>query len=430
MIEDALKTTRALHRLIMTVSLAIIVFSLSLSNLSDERKWESNIDGLIQLDFLSYDNFVQELVKGESALLLEPLAEQIKSGIDDIGQNLILEMRLLSEIFSAPFHIGKIKLADFGMNNTSTTNLNELILVNTFDASKDVQIVIPEVGDLPKLIIEFLDKHRGTDGYVGGLILNVGGELKNSNLYNSFLADELKPGLLTFSFQLSGAIPNEPPKSFETSLKVKVHTVKNSSFMHWVKQNISSNGILDVQGEKIVFGKDLIDLPVRYRDVPLGKLSKIFADRILAAGPEGRSVSILGTDVPGTMITIASPLVLLFLMFYFVHHIRHLSKLVETEPKAALQFAWLPISLGEGWPVSWSWMRRNVPVWGLQAVFDSIALPVASLVLLYIRIWYFSGFKILPVSIIVVGVVGVVSFGFLVLKNIGMVRQLLRHKSG
>jgi len=59
MIEDALKSTRTLHRLIMTVSLVTIVFALSINLPEDKAAQKQIIDDLVAIDFTDYNAFVE-----------------------------------------------------------------------------------------------------------------------------------------------------------------------------------------------------------------------------------------------------------------------------------------------------------------------------------------------------------------------------------
>ena len=409
----------------MTVSLAVIVFAFSLNTLSDERRWKSNIDALVQVNFLDYDTYVKKIVRENSAPILNPIAERIRSEINS-SRNHILLLNRITDKLASPLHVGKIKLNEFGLDDISAISLNDFSLINQFGARNDIQFVIPDTDNLPQLLNEFFDKYRGKFGYVGGSISTVRGELETSDAFNTFLQSKGESPTVKFSFRLSGARPTEPPASFETNFSVKIRTISNSSFLHWVKQNKSSTGIVNVQDSKIVFGDDLTDLPERFRKTPLQSLSTMFAERIEAAGPEGRSVSILGIDVPGTMIALASPLTLLFLLFYFAHHVRHLSNIVVVEPLSVRQFAWLPIALDEGWPKSWTWMRQHMPAWRLEAFFISVALPVTSLVLLYAHLEYFSDFMLWPALMTVTAICGLIGFGLLSVKYIRKIRHLLQ----
>lgn len=82
MIEDSLRTTRNLHRLIVSVSAASIVFAMSFS--VSEMKYEQWLDlkALQSLSFKGYDEFAQEALAAYSQETLQPLSKQAISGLD------------------------------------------------------------------------------------------------------------------------------------------------------------------------------------------------------------------------------------------------------------------------------------------------------------------------------------------------------------
>ena len=58
MIEDALKSTRNLHGLILVVSLVTLIFSLSLKVEETKRTQKLEVDALLRTDFLAYETWL------------------------------------------------------------------------------------------------------------------------------------------------------------------------------------------------------------------------------------------------------------------------------------------------------------------------------------------------------------------------------------
>src|SRR5438874_2705996 len=78
LITDALTVTRNLHRLIITVSLVTIIFSLSLRLPQNVRLREQAIRRFLQTDFSDYDRFVDSEVEKVQKLWLAPLAHDLR----------------------------------------------------------------------------------------------------------------------------------------------------------------------------------------------------------------------------------------------------------------------------------------------------------------------------------------------------------------
>lgn len=78
MIEDALKSTRNLHRLIIGVSLAVLVFSLSVYLPDEKIRQKSAIDALLDIDFLAYEIWLQDKLEAEIKKQVIPAVQPLR----------------------------------------------------------------------------------------------------------------------------------------------------------------------------------------------------------------------------------------------------------------------------------------------------------------------------------------------------------------
>ena len=401
----------------MTVSLVTLVFSLSLNNLDDERRWKSAIDAVIQANFLAYDEFVQEMVENASQEHLTPIVKKVSSRIEE-SKYLILLLNRIIQKFAEPLHVGKILTEQNHIRKIRAASLDELELINSLDVARNVQIVVPHVDSLITKIEQYLNMHQGAGIHVDEV--NAGLELEPS--LQSFLPNGPTFSDISFSFGLNEPGSFSPPPPFETSVVVDIRSIENSSFIYWIKNKARLGDVVLVEDNRVKFAPSLNDAPYGYREVKLGELSLKLSDEIARSDPENRFVSILGTEVPGLMIVIASPLTLFFLAYYFMFHVRHLRSVAERDRESLRQFAWLPLSLTQCWTVRWRNTSLSVQSWKLETVASGIGLPIVALAVLYRQLSTFGGVEFWSTSVLLFGALGIIGFGSLSLRNIARVR--------
>ena len=159
MVEDALKSTRTLHRLIMTVSLVTLVFALSVSLPEDKIKLKAAIDGLLEIDFLAYDSFVDEQVKAAVETELQPISSGAAKRFAD-GKFLVFGLDYLAGTLLKPLHVGKLLPKQLLLAEMSNATLSKLRAINGLSLGKNVQIVIPETDGLLTEIESYLKENE------------------------------------------------------------------------------------------------------------------------------------------------------------------------------------------------------------------------------------------------------------------------------
>ena len=417
-IEDALKTTRTLHRLILTASLATIVFPLSLKTLSDEHRWKAAIDALIQADFLAYEQFVQQKVEGASQEKLAPVVQKISSRLE-AKNYLIFNIHHISERFADPLHVGKFLTNESRLAEISATSLVQLNALNGLELAQDVQIVVPRIDELIAKMERFFNVHTRAGNVVDDI---------SAGIDHDFLAQTFLPGESSFAFFRFDLVNSDvtSPVVFETSVEVDIHTIVDSSFTYWIEHEAAFGDVVSVESGNVMFGPTLTDMLAGYDSEELGKLSLRLADEIAKAGPESRSVSILGTQVSGLMIIFASPLALFFLAYYFMNHLSHLRNLAEQKPDLLRHFAWLPLTLQQHWTICFRGASCTLPAWILETAVSGVGLPIASLAMLYIRLSKFGGVGFWQTSVLLGAAAGILGLGILSLRHISEVRACIK----
>lgn len=138
-----------------------------------------------------------------------------------------------------------------------------------------------------------------------------------------------------------------------------------------------------IDGNDIRFLPDVAPLPKGFTEEPLGTLSLRLADEIRAAGPEQHTLAILGTEVPGRLLVLAAPLVLMALLYYFKGHLSHLTRMSEHHATDMVGFSWLPINASSwqlpGTQLNWSGYLAEI-------VATLAILPVGALLVMYFRL--------------------------------------------
>lgn len=388
MIEDALKSTRNLHRLIVAVSLITLVFSLSLNLPRDKIALKEAIDRLIETDFLAYDQFVQEKVGQFAQANLRPIGQHVNERLDAGGRR-IFQLRHIGEVLAEPLHIGKLLIDELVLKDVAAASLTQLDALNGLDLGRNVQVLKPQAADLVELIEAFLNQHDQGTKRVESVRAGIG---DFDFTAQSFLPDDTATPALYFELRdsvLSGGAP-----VFNESFGADIETLSETSFLYWVQQTFKRDDPIAVQGRKLVFLPELSEIPTGLREEKLGALSLRLDDEIKSRGPENLSATILGTQVPGLLIVLASPTVLLFLSYYLMQHTSHLRDLPTDDMQAFRQFAWLPLALPGGRQATQENAMRMPSPWALETVATIIILPVVSLFVLYVQLNQFGGLKL------------------------------------
>ena len=432
MIEDALKATRTLHRLIMAVSLTTLVFALSLSLPKEKVAQRDAIDALINSDFLAYDQIVAKQVKTFREENLVPFGTTLNKKVNSTP-GLTSDLYGLGEVYSKQLHIGKLLTKNLVLANISSATLSQLNSLDTFQIiSRDVQVVVPRIKELTEKVEAFLSDNS-VFGYKLGNI-RVNGKEHNSTTdfveEQKFTTDSFLPGADTnflLEFDLVNMAGNGLDRTFSEHLTADYVTLPKSSFVQWLANNEDMVGVVSIDDSQVVFAPSLENAPKGIREEKLGSLLQRLTNEIESERLEGQSVTILGTQVPGLLIIVAAPLTLLALSYYFTNHTGHLAQLIEKDAKAFKGFAWMPLAIRIDFPLFFFRKAEGdyrISGWVLETITSSVILPVASLAILYWQLTHIVVIGLWPSLVILIASIGIVIFGLKSLRNIKTVRTV------
>lgn len=291
------------------------------------------------------------------------------------------------------------------------------------DLGRDVQVIKPQTTELMDVLEAFLREH----GHGTKRIESVRAGIDDSPfIAETFLPDD-DAAIAGLYFELrENLLPGAAPV-FNGSFNADIETLPGTSFLHWVQQTLKENDAIAVQGRRLVFLSGLSEIPTGYPDKPLGTLSLDLADEIASKGPEKLSAKILGTEVPGLLIVIASPTILLFLSYYFMQHTAHLRLLVTEDFKAFREFAWLPVALRSDTSNQSNKKPRMIHAWVAETVATTIILPVLAMVVLFVQLDQFGGLRSFHTLLFGGVCFAVILMGGRTLDNIGDIRTQLAH---
>ena len=423
-IEDALKSTRTLHRLIMIVSIVTIAFSLPLHPSEEKIAQKYAINTLINSNFIAYDQFVNERVEAFRQESLVPIGDALNKKIKSRGYR-VSNLDDLGETFSKPLYVGKLITENLALADMSGATLKQLDRINIFCLSSDVQVVVPRMQELTKKIEAYLSENASEKSFSGT-------EKRIAEIHVSFSEDEFTNAFLTKT-DISGSLYFEVHRhaySFSDDFLADVVTLPESSFIHWLTQKLSNKDnmvkVVSIDEGSVVFAPILNTISPGLRDKNLGILHQNLTKEIASTAPEKQTVNILGVQVRGLLIVVASPLTLLILSYYFANHTNHLVRLVKKNSEAFKNFLWMPLSIRIDIPLLFfSKAERGYRIsgWVLETIMSIIVLPLASLLILYRQLNQFGSIDLWPSLIILVGSIGIIMFGLMSLGNINTVRN-------
>ena len=163
--------------------------------------------------------------------------------------------------------------------------------------------------------------------------------------------------------------------------------------MSWLTTKGFDPIITETNGE-IKFLSELDNLPVGFTETKLGLLSAQLRDQIEAGGPDQRTITILGTEVPGRLLVLAAPLVLAGLAYYFKSHLSHLKELAGKQSGEMYGFAWLPINQAK-WEVPFT--KGTVLLHKAELIATVAILPISALIIMLYKL---SSFGTVSVGIV------------------------------
>ena len=420
MIEDALKSTRALHRLIMTVSLVTIVFALS-TNLPQEKAAQKQIiDDLIATDFAAYSTFVASKVEEKRQADLVPLSEQFGKELESKG-HLTFGLNNLADEFGKPIHVGQVLLEELLLTEMSNATIVGLNALNGISLGSDVQILVPRTDLLLAEIDAFLADNPQAGRRVDEIQVSLG--------ETDFIAESFLPGqevTVGIYFELLDAVRTGGAPVFNASFLADLVEIDDTSFLTWLSTQAFDESLVKLDGGEVIFASALQSAPQGFTNEKLGILSLRLEDEIAKSSPTSQSVSILGTNVPGALAMFASPIILFALSYYFAAHTGHLSRIVSKDRESFEAFSWLPISIKAEWRIVSSKNRVLVlPLGVLECMSSAVLLPIGAMALLYFRLQTFGGLSLLQISCLLGAAMGIFLFGLFAMKNVLQVRSIL-----
>ena len=420
MIEDALKSTRTLHRLIMTVSLVTIVFALSISLPEDKASQKQIIDGLIATNFAAYNGFVEGKVAERSQAVLKPLSEKIATDLEAKG-HMTFGLGTLADEFGKPIHIGRLLNDQLILNEVSNASIVALNALNGLSLGANVQILVPRTEELLKEIDAFLAGNPQAGRRVDTIRITTGDF--------DFTGESFLPGDQTtvgIYFELLDPVRTGGAPTFSANFLADIVEIEDSSFLLWLRSQSIDEQLVSFDVDEIVFARELQSAPKGFTNEKLGVLSLRLADEISKSSPANQSVSILGTNVPGALAIFASPIILFALAYYFGAHTGHLARIVSRDRDSFEEFSWLPISMKAELTLPLSDKTHLRLPYGVVECFSSaMLLPIISMGLLYFRLQAFGSLPTLQMICLVAAAVGIVGFGILSLRNVIVVRDSL-----
>ena len=414
LIEDALKSTRNLHRLILAVSLVTLVFSFSLRVSESERLQKAVVDELIDTDFTRYSDWLEPKLDAAISEYLRPAVQPLDDSLrDDV---LAFNFQHITDALIQPAHVGQILVDQLVLANMSAASLSALDALNGLSLERNVQISVPQLGEIEDELRVFFERNSGFGKRIDSVLVTI-----NDFDYDT---DSFHPGdtiTTTLYFELRDAVAVAGSPVFQAYFESKLIELPNTSFLAWLRET-NNVGAIAVRDNRLLFAPSLNDLPRGFREEALGSLSLRLANDIQRAGPEARSATILGTEVPGLLIVLAAPLTLMALTYYFVSHAAHIARVAEHRAEEIVGFAWLPLTMTD-----WRFrgIERRIPGYVVELVFSLVFLPVLSLATLFLKLYQFGGVSLATGVLIGLAIVWVIVFAWYARSAVLRIRNAL-----
>lgn len=400
-VEDALKVTRNLQRLLLVACVVAMVFLASLRDVSRERALLDALSQLPQqpllLDHQQYERWVRESFAERAIMSLTFFSEQVDHMLAVVAKQGLGRDRgdldPLREALISPVPVAGASLAEIGSRELKLRDLDELI-GRTRCPLVFISISDRSLAHLGESLLRAFPTRRA-------LIRDV--EL-----------DLVKPPPPIDQLRHSGAlVPLEltfevlSPES-QSRYTITVDGRCEPDFHHSV-----------VDWWAAEFSLHLLHPLMRWKDIepPLKPDARIDAiqveleRRIATAQAANRTIDLLGLSIPGSLALFAIPATLLGFIGSLLIHLAHLHRIAAQHRQTFRQFSWTPVSPGEMW------------LWESTGLL--LVLPVCVHLLLIYRAPAFGDELLLPVLAGFVGAVGCARAGVALLRSISRLRRKL-----
>lgn len=367
--KDALEVTRNLHRLIITASLVTLVFSLSLRFPDQTRRQRDAISQFLRTDFSQYERDIEARGAEAAKQFLLPLAREIRESLR--ASNLVVSLESsIADAFEKPILLGQFKVDETKLTTPSELTVRQLErLGELYPLTGDVRIVVAETANLlAQVHAELLERGR-----YGMIVQRVRLEPTDHHSAMDPPADGDRI-MMQLSFELIRGGP--PSEVIVAVFEATVRQLPGTSFRRWLEQRPELVGVAEPTTNGVKWLPALNDLPREAQERRLGDVLGALNDELQTGSPESKSVSLLGTEIPGFLLVYAAPMTLLALSYYFLFHLAHVCRFASRHKLDCERFAWLPLSLETGW------------VW--EALISLGVLPVLALSVLITQLWRYN----------------------------------------
>lgn len=398
-IEAALEVTRNLHRLIISVSVITFVFALSLRQPQNEKSQQDAIEHFLNFDFSRYDTYVEEKIAESGRRLLKQPVEDLRAAVEK-AKAPVFGTPQIAAAFDKPTVVGRFKVSDTKLVTPGDLTLRQLDVLKTFPLSEDVRIFVPEVQDIAPIIQDFLEKSGRPGMNVQTVRVAASEDFPDTELPAAGTMVKM-----TCHFELIGQSPPFPV--FQAVLNATVEAVPETSFLAWLSKQPGAAEITSNTIGGLTWLPTLQGLPKDQAERRLGDVLASLKASLEKGRPESQTVSLLGAEIPGSLLIFATPLTLLALCYYLLFHLVHLSHYAVEHAIIVRRFAWLPLTLQAGW------------VW--ETGFSIGLLPMAALLTLGGQLFRFGFLTVTSALFIAIVTLGV---GWLVKKSFRQVSSI------
>jgi len=393
--------------------LVTLIFALSLKSEETKRIQKAAVDALLQADFLAYETWLAGKLQPFIDEALGPRTARVEAALKDL---LVFKLDEVVRVLNKPAHVGKLLTDETVLTDLDEATLAQLEHLNALSLGRDVQIAVPDLEPLVPEMLSFFGAHKTTGRRIEEASVIT---LASDRTVTSFVDLDRLPADLSFKLVDSVRVAGSP--TFQGSFDVIMRDIPGTSFLSWLAEtNLGS--IVEIADGDVIFAPALSDAPNGVRQEKLGTLSQRLAREIASAGPEERTATILGTQVPGLLVVLAAPLTLMALTYYFVNHTTHVSRLAEQHADEIRGFAWLPITMRD-WRIPG--LARPIPGHRVELLVSTALLPLAALVALYFKLLAFGEVSKPTSLLLLVASLWIASFWWIAQRKVDRIREVL-----
>lgn len=337
---DSLTTARTTHRITVLTAVAVALFGWSARPPADLEACQDELLQLSNVDWELYTSMVTERAKtayGEAAIAIDSLVREV---LADRSPRVSLASEWTSQVEQPP-HVGMLNIDVLAVSDRAKVSAAEIDRLLSYDfARRDAVLVIPQLDELEASLLDWIRQHVDTGlGSPSWTLTNW--RLDYQPIDFGTAIDSFPPSddvTLYATAELRQSLGAAP--IFQHRLGGKVLSMAETSLRGWALAPERLGTHARTLGDRVETTPNLRRAWPEMVYAPIPEALAAVSQRIRTESTDVRDVDLLGLKVPGGIMSITGPLLVLGLAVSLRSELKHITRTVPRGSLLLDRFSW------------------------------------------------------------------------------------------